>query len=163
MYSMDVTNEPDNSPDFSDLSKITTYQTGVIQSAAFRVLRKHTDDLLREHDITTMQWFIIGTLYDAGLAGMRITDLSHKVDTTLSFLTNTVNLLASKGILVRLEHASDNRARMVSVSKSFRPKCKLIEKDLRNKLRKSIYADISPDDLRTYIKVLYQLSNLSES
>jgi DNA-binding MarR family transcriptional regulator len=161
MYIMEVSNDQPETPDFSDLSKITTYQSGVIQSAAFRALKKHTDDCLREYDITTMQWFIIGTLLDAGPKGMRITDLSYKVDTTLSFLTNTVNLLESKGMLVRLEHASDNRARMVTVSKSFRPKCKSIERDLRAKLRKSLYSKISSDDLRVYIKVLYQLSNLS--
>lgn len=155
---MDAQSEP---PDFDDLSKITTYQSGVIQSAAFRALRKHTDDCLRDYGITTMQWFIIGTLFDAGPKGMRITDLSYKVDTTLSFLTNTVNLLESKGILVRLEHDSDSRARMVSVSKSFRPRCKVIERDLRAKMRKSIYSKISPEELRVYIKVLYQLSNLS--
>jgi DNA-binding MarR family transcriptional regulator len=158
MYYMNAPNKP---PDFSDLSKITTYQSGVIQSAAFRALKKYTDDCLREHGITTMQWFIIGTLLDAGPKGMRITDLSYKVDTTLSFLTNTVNLLESKNMLVRLEHASDSRARMVTVSKVFRPKCKVIERDLRNKLRKTLYANISPEELRTYIKVLYELSNLS--
>jgi DNA-binding MarR family transcriptional regulator len=154
---------PSEVPEFSDLSKITTYQTGVIQSAAFRSLRKHTDACLKNHGITTMQWFVIGTILDAEPDGMRITDLSRVVDTTLSFLTNTVNLLESKGILVRLEHASDSRARMVNVSKSFKPKCKSIEADLRAKLRKSIYANITPQDLRTYIKVLYQLSNLGQA
>jgi hypothetical protein len=74
---------PSEVPDFSDLSKITTYQTGVIQSAAFRSLRKHTDACLKNHGITTMQWFVIGTILDAEPDGMRITDLSRVVDTTL--------------------------------------------------------------------------------
>ncbi|MDQ2973537.1 MAG: hypothetical protein M3Q79_03590, partial [bacterium] len=82
------------------------------------------------------------------------------LDTTLSFLTHTVNLLESKGILTRATHTEDNRAKIVLVSKSFRPKCQEIENDLREQLRESLYSKISPEELRVYVKVLYQLVEL---
>jgi DNA-binding MarR family transcriptional regulator len=149
-------------PDDFSLSDLTTYQSGVVQSAAHRNLRKFTDDCLKDHGLTTMQWFIVGTVYDAGDKGVRITELSKTIDTTLGFLTNSINLLESRGILERLDHASDSRSKMVVVSRSFRPKCQQIESDLRTKMRRSIYSKISPDELFIYIKVLYKLAELEK-
>lgn len=140
---------------------ITTYQSGVVQSSAFRALKKHTAQLLKEHDMTTMQWFIVGTIYDAGPVGIRLTDLATKLDTGLPFLTNTLNLLESKGMVQRLSHANDNRSRMVSVTPAFKKKCPGIERDLRNKLRKSLYLSITPEELSTYIAVLHKLSHVT--
>ena len=143
-----------------DLSKITTYQAGVAQSTVHRLLQKHTNDCLRPYSLSTMQWFIIGTIYDSGTAGIRLTDLAKKVDTTLSFLTTAINQLESRGILQRAGSASDSRAKFVSVTEEFERIIPTIEEDLRNKMRKSFYAKVTPEDLRIYMKVLYQFSDL---
>ena len=79
---------------------------------------------------------------------------------SLSDLTNNLNMLEDKGMITRKTDESDSRTKLVSVSKSFAPKCAGIEKDLRNKMRKSIYSKITPTELTTYIKVLYKLSSL---
>lgn len=146
--------------EYLELSSVTTYQSGVVQSAAFRNLKKHTDDCLREHGLTTMQWFIIGTVYDAGDNGIRITELAKLVGTTLGFLTNSINLLESKGMLTRAGDNKDSRAKLVYVSASYRKTCKIIEKDLRAKLRLSIYSKVTPAELRVYVNVLYKFANL---
>lgn len=147
--------------DAANLNNVTTYQSGVVQSAANRALNKFTNDILQRHGLTTMQWFIIGTIYDTGSNGIRITDLGKKIDTRLSFLTNTVNLLESKGIVERLSHQTDSRSRMVIVKDSYRATCEQIEQDLRSKMRTAIYSKMSPEEFRVYIRVLYRLSELS--
>ncbi len=143
------------------LNQIKTYQSGVVQSAAHRILKKLTDDSLREHGLTTMQWFIMGTIYDAGKKGIRITDLSKQVGTTLGFLTNTINGLESRGWLERAGHSTDSRAKMVLVTEQFMSVCDTIELDLRNKLRNSIYKEVTPEELTIYVRVLYKFSKLS--
>lgn len=150
-----------NPNDFS-LSELKTYQVGVVQSAAMRALKKHKDECLKPYGLSGMQWVIIGTVLDAGSKGTRITDLAKKLDTTMAFLTNAVNLLESKGILERVENINDSRSRMVRVTKKFRPNCRKIEADLRQKLRGSIYAKVTPDELHTYIKVLYKFAELED-
>jgi DNA-binding MarR family transcriptional regulator len=145
-----------------DISKITTYQAGVMQSATHRILQKHCDEVLRPYGITKTQWLIIGTVLDAGSKGIRITDLAIQVGTTLSYLTNTVNLLESKKILRRVAHDSDNRAKSVSIHKPYVKTCQEIEGFLREALRTSIYANISPEDFRVYMKVMYQLARLEK-
>lgn len=144
-----------------DLSEITTYQAGVMQASSHRLLRKHCDEILKPYGISKMQWLIIGTVFDAGPAGVRLTDLAKILDTTLSYLTSTINLLVSKGMLVRLENEADSRSKFVCIDSDFAPICHKIERTLRHALRKSIYARIDPAEFRIYMKVLNQLSKVN--
>lgn len=150
-----------NSKANTSLSELKTYQVGVVESAAHRALRKHKDECLKEYNITGMQWYIIGTVADTGVKGIRITDLAKMLDTTLAFLTNTVNLLVSKGILARHVNAEDNRSNFVVMQKSYQKTYKKIEEELRIKLKKSIYSRVSPEELETYIKVINKFSDLA--
>ncbi len=145
-----------------NLGDITTYQAGVVQSTAFRVINKITTDLLKEHNLSTMQWFIIGTIYDAGGNGISITDLAKKLDTGVSFLTNSINVLELKGMVVRKEHLKDSRVRLVQLKPAYKAECLIIEEKMRQKLRAKLYDRITPEDLRIYIKVLNQLATLEK-
>ncbi|CAN5452272.1 hypothetical protein BH10PAT3_BH10PAT3_5840 [soil metagenome] len=144
-----------------DLGTITTYDSGVVQSTAYRVLNKNVTELLKKHDITMMQWFVLGTIYSSGTGGIRLTDLARKVDTGLPFLTNLINLLETKGMVHRISNQEDSRSKFVVVTPNYSPKCRIIERDLREGLRKALYRHITPEDLRVYIKVLYQLASLA--
>lgn len=148
--------------DKGDLGKITTYQAGVMQAATHRILQKYCDDVLRPYGITKMQWLVIGLVLDAGEAGIRITDLAAKLGTTLAYLTTTINLLESKQMVLRTVKKSDTRTKFVSINLAFAPTCKEIESYLRDELRSTIYAEISPADFRTYMRVLYQLSSTAK-
>ena len=141
-----------------DLRTITTYESGVVQSTAYRVLSKHVTEILKKHGVTMMQWFVLGTIYSSGTGGIRLTDLAKKVDTGLPFLTNLINLLETKGMVHRVSNLEDSRSKFVVVTPDFSRKCRTIEHDLREGMRTSLYKDILPADLAIYIKVLYQLA-----
>jgi DNA-binding MarR family transcriptional regulator len=147
----------------AELAKITTYQSGMVQAASHRAIKKFTDDCLAKHNLSTTQWFIIGAVLDASPRGLRVTDIANQVGTTLSFLTNSINLLESKGMLSRADHETDSRAHMVTVNPAFLPQCQIIEDDLRQQLRRTIYAKVSPADLRTYLRVLYKFKDQFET
>lgn len=146
-----------------DIHNITTYQAGAAQASIHRLLQKLSDDILTPYGITKMQWMIIGTVFDSGKAGVRISDLADNLSTTLPYLTTSINLLESKKILIRKNNAKDSRSKLVTVSTSFAPKFEQIEKSLRDGLRESIYAKVEPKDLNTYIKVLYQLREVGKN
>ena len=147
-------------PTMKSLSSITTYQAGVAQAAMHRALQKRCDEILKPFGITKMQWLIIGTVLDAGPGGMRLSDLAGMLDTTLSYLTNTINLLESRGFVVRTDHGSDSRAKLITVSPEFSAQCAHIEATLRDGLRQTIYANVNQKDFQTYMKVLYQLKDV---
>lgn len=143
-----------------NLSKTTTYQAGVIQAAANRRLQKVSDSLLEQFGLTKMQWVIIGTVLDAGSEGMRLSELSQQLGTTMSYLTNAVNQLESRGILARKDNDKDTRSKLITVQHDYVHTCKEIEKTLRDGLRKSIYAKVSSNDFAVYMKVMSQLGSI---
>jgi DNA-binding MarR family transcriptional regulator len=140
-----------------DLSKITTYQAGVVQAAMHRMLQKLCDDILQPFGITKMQWLIIGTVRDAGKDGMRISDLANKLNATIPYLTTSINLLEARSILLRKDNNEDSRSKLVSVNPRYVKKCHEIEATLRDGLRQSIYSQIDPKEFGIYLKVMYQL------
>jgi len=141
-----------------DLTGLPTYQAGVAQSSAYRVLMKFTDDAVKEYGITSMQWFMIGIIYDSANVGVTVTQLSKLLDTNVPYVTNTLNLLASKDIIVRTSGEDDSRRKTVTIHPEFIDNVQLIEKDLRQKMQQVLYADITSRELLTYIKVLYKIS-----
>lgn len=141
-----------------DLASITTYQAGVMQSSVHRSLQRQSDQILKPYGITKMHWLIIGAIMDKGKGGIRITELAEALGTTLPYLTTTINLLQSKNILCRVHNSKDSRSKLITINADFIPQCEIIEQAMREELQKTMYANIDPQDLRTYMKVLYQLS-----
>lgn len=142
--------------------EITTYTAGVLQSAVNRSLQKLCDTTLHPYGLTKTQWIIVGTILDAGPDGIRLSDLAVKLDTTVSYLTNAVNLLESKDFLVR-KAGPDNRSKLISVHEDFVPLCHTIESELRVHLRRHIYSQVPEKDFRTYMKVLHILAATGEN
>lgn len=144
-----------------DISQVTTYQSGIIQASAHRVLNRVTTDYLLQYGLTSMQWFIVGSIYDAGAAGLRISDLMRRVQTTLPYITNTVTLLESKGIVQKISHTGDSRIKLVSIPADKRPMVEEIETGLREHLRATLYHtdNITRDELQDYISVIYKIAN----
>jgi DNA-binding MarR family transcriptional regulator len=153
--------QSDSNTPVTNLADITTYQAGVAQSTAYRLLKKITEEAIRSHDITMMQWFIIGTIYDTGTQGITVTELSRAVDTNVPYITNTLNLLETKDIIVRDVHEKDSRSKRISINPAYAPTVRLIEQDLRQKMRDTIYTQVTPDELFTYVRVLQKLGNLT--
>lgn len=141
-------------------ARLKTYQAGVLQASAHRVLQKYCDDVLGQYGLTKMHWLITGVVLDSGKDGISITELAQKLSTNLPYLTNTINLLESRNFLERRTDAKDERTKRVFVTPAFKLKCTEIERTLRNQLRKTIYQDVTPDELRVYMNVLYKLSQI---
>lgn len=142
-----------------DMGQISTYQSGVAQASAHRVVNRVVSDFLLSYDLTAMQWFIIGYIFDSGEKGITLGDLSKIIGTTLPYTTNTINLLESKGIVTKKVHEKDSRVKLVTINKQHYEMVEEIETGLREELRRVLYGrdSISRDDLNTYIRVLYQI------
>lgn len=146
--------------DVSSIKDLKTYHVGVIEAAAHRALRQHKDKLLRDYDITGVEWYLIGTVADAGPVGIRTTDLADILGTTMGFLTKTVTLLEAKGILIKKANAKDARSNYIVLNKRYRKTLDEIEGKLRVQLRDSIYSLVTPEELKIYIQVMDKFSSL---
>lgn len=150
-----------SSSDYSekDISQISTYQSGIAQASAHRATNRIVSDYLLEYGLTAMHWFTIGCIYDAGDKGIRLSDLTKKLQTTLPFVTNTIALLESKGFVRKVTHSGDSRIKLVSITPEYKATVEEIEIGLREHLRKTLYAEsgITRDELQDYIHVLYKI------
>lgn len=152
-------NMPSSNFSKKDISQITTYQTGVAEAAAHRLVNRIKTDFLLAYGLTPMQWFTIGYIYDAGETGCRLSDLARALDTTLPYITNVVTLLESKGLVRKVAHSGDSRIKLVSIVPAHYSTVEEIETGLRERLRETLYREdnISRDELQAYIDVLYKI------
>ena len=137
---------------------LSTYQAGVTQAYLNRKLQKLCDDILRPYGITKTQWLVVGTILDSQVKGIRLSDLADKLGTTMSYLTTTINLLESRGILERTNDRDDTRSKQITVAEDFVDTCAEIETTLRDSLRKTFYAKVDPDEFKVYISVMNELA-----
>jgi DNA-binding MarR family transcriptional regulator len=135
-----------------------TYQAVILQSRAQRAIKASLTSALRAHGITMMQWSIIGLIADAGKNGLRISDAAHSLDTSLAFITTSVNVLEAKGFVHRTGHVHDNRAKMVSINPEFMSKIADIEASLKNEQRQTVYKDIADSELASYFTALRHIA-----
>jgi DNA-binding MarR family transcriptional regulator len=141
-----------------DLTVLTTYQALVYQSRANRAVKELFEQILREYNLTMMQWSVLGFIKDAGKQGVRISDLAGQIDTSLAFITNSVNALEAKGWVYRVGHETDNRAKLVCVASEYRKKLDTIEQRLQKKLGDWFSEHIDRKDLEAHMRVLRDIS-----
>jgi len=147
-----------------DISQITTYQSGAMQSTAHRILKRINTEYLSQYGLTPTQWFIIGYAYDAGSNGIRLNDLMKILDTTMPFITTVVNMLESKGILQKVSDTGDSRVKIARLNPTYRTTVEEIEAGLREELRLRLYREdnINREELAAYIAVLYKIAQANK-
>ncbi len=147
-----------------DISEISTHESAIVQAAAHRTTVKVLQKFLSNYGLTSTQWSIIGLSYNAGDKGVRLKDLMATLDTSMPFITSTVNLLEVKGIVDKVNDPNDNRIKSAVLKPSYRLEVEKIENKLRNVLRQELYAqdNITREELDTYITVLYKIARANK-
>ncbi len=135
-----------------DFTHLTTYQMIALQSRSNRAFKNKMSEFLRDYNITMMQWSIIGMVHDSGPNGMRISDLANELDTSMAFITTTVNMLEAKGLVQKAGHERDSRAKLVRLSEAFQPKVAVIEAGLHEQIYTWYESRLSLRDLGIYLQ-----------
>lgn len=143
-----------------NIRNVSTYHAGVTQAAFNRKFQRICDEILLPFGITKTQWLIIGTVLDHSPKGIRLNELAAIIDTTKSYLTTTINLLESRGMLERQSDPDDIRSKYIRVAGSYKPTCKKIEETLRKGLREKIYAKVDPEEFVIYLKIMDELASI---
>lgn len=144
-------------PEKTDLADVTTYQAGIVQANAYRILKQAVNNYLQPYSLSMMEWFALGTIRDTGRDGIRPTELAKTLQTTMPYTTTLLHTLEAKEWIERTESPADNRVKLVRLADGADSSCKKIEADLRAKMRDHIYSRITRDDFATYIRTLYSL------
>ncbi len=132
-----------------------TYQVGLLQTKAYRILKQSTTKLLEPYSISSIEWAMLGLLYDAP-KGMRLMKVADELGVEAPFVT-TMNInLSQRGFITNVADPEDNRAKLVCLTKSGKVFVDETELYLRREM-KMLFKDISINNLLAYLLVLKKL------
>lgn len=131
---------------------LTTYRMGLLQARAYRILKKHSSDVLFTVDLSTLDWALLGLLFDYP-KGYRLNKVAELLGVEAPFVTEMVRELVRKGYVLQLRDPKDSRAKILRISEKGLTFVPIFDKTLRSRL-KHLLSGLSARDLYGYIKVL---------
>ena len=133
----------------------TTYRTGLLQDKAYRILKSFTTEALTSYKISTVDWALLGLLYDRS-EGEKPSVLASELGVEAPFVTVLVAGLVERGYLEVRKNTHDSRSKTIFLTKDGRLFVATVEKDLRTKIAPMI-AGIPTSDLIAYLSVLEKI------
>lgn len=132
-----------------------TYNAGLLQAKAFRILKNHTNSVLEPHDISSTEWGILGLLIN-DKKGMMLNDVARELGVKAPYITKSMTVLIAKGYVVYQHDDTDARVKIATITKSGEQFVKKIEPKIANVFKKT-FSKVSYRNLAGYIVTLHQI------
>ncbi len=129
-----------------------SYTAGLLQSKAFRILKKKTNEVLEPLGINATDWGVLGLLLKEP-KGLRLSDISKEVGVKAPYITKSINNLEKLGYVSVGVHASDTRAKIATVTKTGTAFVSQAEKLVAKQL-KFVFKNVPIRDLLGYVRTL---------
>ncbi len=139
---------------------LTTYNIGLMQSKAYRVLKSHSDKILAEFGISSTDWALLGMLFDAP-GGLRVTEAAKILGVETPFITELGEKLHKLKLIDWKNVPEDGRVKIIALTahgKTLIPKIERVM--LKNS--KSLISGMSIADILAYRRVLDGIVKNSE-
>lgn len=141
-----------------NISDYSTYKAAILQARAYRNLRNFMVRVLKNYDLTSTEWSILGTISDeAKNGGIRISQLAKLLDVETSFVTNMAKKLIKRDLATYAYDEDDGRVRLLIATDKAHLKVIEIESKLRKEMRLWL-EDVDHKQLAIYINVLGKIS-----
>lgn len=137
-----------------------TYRVGLLQAKAYRILKHRTGVVLAPHGISTMEWALLGLIYDAGQ--VRPSDSAYELGVEAPFVTAMVASLSKKGLVLQEKDKEDSRAKVLFLT----PKGKVFVEETETQVRagmRSVITGAGAGDLLGYLSILEKIIENDES
>ncbi len=137
-------------------SDLTAHSTGLLQGTAYSRLHTSLTSILLPFSLSIPEWKLLGQLYDHG--NVRLNELSGFLSYDPPMVTKLTKQLEKKGLLMREYDRTDERAKIIILTREASKLLKQIDPIVKKKLGE-ILKGITHDELKTYIKVLTVIVN----
>jgi MarR family transcriptional regulator for hemolysin len=139
---------------------LKSYDILRLQAKTYRLMRYMVDRLLKEHNLKTLDWSILGLL-DARKEGMRFTEIAREMGVEPPFITELISKLEKKSIVTSKDNPQDRRAKLIELTKKGQKKVEEIEKQLYTSMSEFL-KEISSNEVATYKNVMNKMETLLE-
>jgi DNA-binding MarR family transcriptional regulator len=129
-----------------------TYQIGLLQAKAYRILKHHTTEALAPLNISTTEWAFLGLLYDAETS-IRASTAAEELGVEAPFITVLIKKLTHQGLVTTKTDKDDSRVKLLSLTPKGRTFVVDTEVYVRNKVR-PLGKGAGISDIAGYVAVL---------
>jgi len=106
-----------------------TYTSGLLFTRAHKAVRSRICELLEAHGLTPSYWFILG-ITTGSPDGIRLTSVAKQMDVKAPLVTMLSNDLIAKGLISRVPHQTDGRAKLLKATPAGRKLAGNVENEL---------------------------------
>lgn len=130
---------------------LSSYNAGLLQGKAYRVLSDHVSTTLQPFDLSITEWKILGQLYDK--EKLQLNEIAKILEVEPPLITKLVARMETKDLVSRTANLDDKRVKIVEISKQGKKLIPEIEKKVKQSL-KNLLKGVNLHDLVIYAKVL---------
>ncbi len=123
-----------------------------LQVITYKKLQARINSILRQYDLNTTQWIILGKLSEKK-TGLRATDLARFMHVEVPLVTMVSQPLLGRGLIDSVVPSHDKRTKLLRVTAPAQELINSIEEKLQRQFA-DIVKDVSSQDLQAYFKVL---------
>lgn len=131
---------------------IPSYVSGTIYVAAYRTLRGRIAACLQRYSLTPTTWSLLGVVIEAR-DGIRLNEVARVLGVKAPLVTMLANELIDRGIINRIPHHIDKRAKLLVITSKGKKFIAAVERDMEKEL-KYLLNGVTEDELAAYKKVL---------
>jgi DNA-binding MarR family transcriptional regulator len=131
---------------------IPSYVSGTIYVTAYRTLRGRIAACLQRFELTPTTWSLLGIIMQAR-DGVRLNEAARILSVKAPLVTMLANELIDRGIINRIPHHIDKRAKLLVMTAKGKKFVAGVEREMDNEL-KFLLNGVTEADLRAYKKVL---------
>jgi DNA-binding MarR family transcriptional regulator len=136
---------------------LPSYEAGLLQAKAYRLLKTHTGKTLQQYGLTMAEWAVVGHLMDIS-KGLRLADLSTLLGVEPPLVTRLVDSLEDQQLVRRQSDKSDRRAKRICLSAKGGKLVVTVETAMRQSM-KELLVGVGFEDLQSYLRVLRAICN----
>ena len=135
-----------------------TYNVGILQDQVYRILKKETNVILIDFNLTSFDWALLGILYESK-DGEYAVNLAEEINVSQAFISRIIKKLIKENY-VEVKKSQDARFKNIYLTHKGNAHVEKIEPILKNKMKK-LLKDITLTDLYGYINTLKKISENS--
>ena len=129
-----------------------TYRAGLLHAHSYRILRKYATDELEIVELTTLDWSLLGILYEQK-KGYRSSVLARLLGIDAPLVTATARKLKQKGYIMETLDIKDSRAKILRLTVKGRGFVPIYDRILCQRLN-LLLVGATAKDFSGYISIL---------
>lgn len=129
-----------------------SYQSGLLFTQAHQAVRTQVYLVLEKYELTPSLWAILGAAYNAP-EGIRLSSVARQMEVKAPLVTMLSNDLIKQGLINRIPHHTDKRAKLLVATPKGKKMAQSIEAELSDTIGR-LMQGISAAEAKSFQKTL---------